>query len=339
MPRLALFLLLFAFGTSLLGCSSSNLIAPNSKPYKETQFLMDTIIEITAYGPNREQAVKEAFGEFERIHRLANVFDANSQVGQINQQAGKASVVTDGDLISIIGRAQTLSNQLNGTFDISIGPLTELWGIGRKGEFVPTQADINDVLSLVDYRLVKVDERQNTVFLPRAGMKLDLGGIAKGYATDKAIERLKAHGIKSALVNAGGNVRVIGARPDGQPWRIGVQHPQKGSEVIAKLALTEWDTMETSGDYQRFITVNGVRYSHILDPRTGWQPREVSSVTMVLNNSTDGDIFSTALFILGIDRGLALIKQFPGVEAIIVTNDGQVVTTPGLAGKVEITAN
>jgi FAD:protein FMN transferase len=316
------------------GCVSGNMVAP--KPYKETQFLMDTIIEITAYGPNAEPAVKAAFAEFKRLHDLTNNFVADSQVSQINSHAGTAKVVVDPDLIAMLSRANELSDKLDGVFDVSIGPLTDLWGIGRKGEFVPTQAQISELLPLVGYHQVEIDKSANTVYLTQRGMLLDLGGIAKGYATDKAIEVLKNKGITSALVNAGGDVRVIGQKPDQKPWRIGIQDPRNTEGVIAKLALTQWDTMETSGDYQRFITKENVRYSHIIDPRTGWQPREIASVTTVNNSSGDGDVLGTAIFVLGVERGLELLKQFPGTEAIVVTTDGKIIITPGLEGKVEI---
>lgn len=309
---------------------------PAAKPYKETQFLMDTIVEITAYGPGAETAVKASFAELKRLHDITNNFDPASQVSRINQAAGRDKVKVDPDLIAMMQRANELADKLEGTFDVTVGPLTDLWGIGRKGDFVPSSEDIDKVLPLVNYRLVAIDATAGTVYLPKEGMKLDLGGIAKGYAVDKAIDVLKNHGIVSALVNAGGDVRVIGRRPDGNPWRIGVQHPRKADAIIAKLALTEWDTMETSGDYQRYIMKDGVRYSHVLDPRTGRQPRQLVSVTMAVNNSADGDIFSTALLILGPERGLKLLRQFPGVEAIMVAADGRVIVSPGLEGKAEI---
>lgn len=306
------------------------------KPYTETQFLMDTVVEITAYGPGAEQGGKAAFAELKRLHDLSNNFDPASQVSQINQAAGRSKVKADPDLIAMLLRSNELAQKLDGTFDVTIGPLTDLWGIGRKGDYVPTQEDIDKTLPLVNYRLVAVDPAAGTVFLPKEGMKLDLGGIAKGYAVDKIIAILKNHGVKSALVNAGGDVRVIGRRPDGNPWRIGVMHPRKSEAVIAKLALTDWDTMETSGDYQRYIVHDGVRYAHILDPRTGRQPRQLASVTVAVNSSADGDIFSTALFVLGPERGMAALRKFPEVEAIMITDEGKVLVSPGLEGKAEI---
>ena len=153
--------------------------------------------------------------------------------------------------------ANSISSTAEDTFDISIGALTDLWGIGRKGDYVPSSAEIKERLPLVNYKIVKIDEEKGTVYLPQKGMLFDLGGIAKGYAVDKAIDKLREWGVSSALINAGGDVRVLGKRPDGQPWRIGIQDPRDNAKVAGKLALTEWDTMETSGDYQRFFIKAG----------------------------------------------------------------------------------
>ncbi|HWR41624.1 FAD:protein FMN transferase [Sporomusa sp.] len=315
------------------GCGPGALFAP--KPYKETQFLMDTIIDITAYGQGNEAAVKTAFDEFKRINELTNRFDENSQVSKINQAAGKDKVQVDPDVIAMLKLARSRSEQLDGALDITVGALTELWGVGHKGEFVPSQAEIKAALPLVDYRLLEIDDKANTVFLPKTGMSIDLGAVAKSYANRKAIDALKAKGIKSALVNAGGEVRVIGTRPDGQPWRVGVQDPRNTEGLAAKISLSDWDSLETSGDYQRFFIKDNVRYAHIIDPRTGVQPREVVSVTIVSKSDNYADVLSTAMFVLGVERGQELLKQYPGTEAVFITNDGKKVVTPGLAGKIE----
>jgi len=316
------------------GCSMGSPFA--AKPYKETQFLMDTIIEITAYGNGNEAGVKAAFAEFKRINDLTNRFDESSQVAKINQAAGKEKVQVDPDVITMLKLARSRSEQLNGALDVSVGALTELWSVGHKGEFVPSDAEIKALLPLVNFELIEIDDKANTVFLPKPGMRIDLGAVAKGYADRKAIDALKAHGIKSALVNAGGDVRIIGKRPDGQPWRIGVQDPRDSEGIAAKIALADWDVLETSGDYQRFFIKDGVRYSHIIDPHTGYQPRGVASVTIVAKAENNVDILSTAIFVLGVEKGQELLKQYPGTEAIFITTDGKKIITPGLEGKVEL---
>lgn len=307
----------------------------NPKPYKEKQSFMDTIIEITVYGTNREVAVKAAFDEFARIQAICDRFNPDSQVSEINQMAGISPVVVDGTLIEIINHSIKLSDKLDGAFDITIGALTAVWGIGHKGDFVPSQEEIDKILPLVNYRNIVIDG--NSVFLSKPGMKLDLGGVAKGYALNKAIETLKAYGMQSAFVNAGGDIRVIGTKPDGAPWRVGVQHPRKKDELIAKLSLTEWDTLETSGDYQRFYIKDGRRYAHILNPNTGNQPPDLASVTLIYQDTAaNSNIASSGILALGLERGQQVLKRFPGVEAMFVTTSGQVVVTPGLKDKIEL---
>lgn len=320
--------LLILLTIALVGC-----LTP--KPYKETQFLMDTVIEITAYGPNAEDAVKDAFAEFKRVQRLSDKFDPNSQLSQVNRAAGMGKTAVDPDLVLMIDRSVKMSRVSQGKFDITIGALTELWGVGHKGEYIPAQYDIKQVLPLVDYRLIDLDSTYNTVSLTKSGMTLDLGGIAKRYAIEKALEKLHGYGIQSALINAGGDISVIGNKPDNTPWRIGLQHPRKTDGLLAKITLDRWNTVETSGDYQRYFIKDGVRYAHILDPNTGVQPNEIASVTLISKNNS-ADIRSSAVFVLGIDKGLELLAQYPGTEAIIVGTDGRIIVTPGLGSSVEI---
>ena len=333
LPRLLLLplLLLVLF---CAGCGRSE------TPYKETQILLDTVIEITAYGPEAESGVKAALQEFRKIEPLTNHFNPESQVSQINRQAGVAKVKVDPELVRMLLHAKEMSQKMNGAFDVSIGAVTQLWGIGHKGDFVPDGAEIKKALSLVDYRLIEVDEANNTVYLPKKGMYLDLGGVAKGAALVNAAAALQRAKVTAALINAGGDVKVIGKKPDGKPWRIGVQDSRNSEAVVAKLTLEKWDTLETSGDYQRYFMKDGVRYHHIIDPKTGVQPREIASVTLIYQDSPENDnLTSSGILVLGVARGLEVLAGFPGVEALIVTTDGRVITTPGLGGQVEVNRN
>ena len=323
-------LVLFLLGLS--GCAS---ISPlHSKPYKETQFLMDTVIEITAYGPQAETATQAAFNEFKRLQILSDRYNPDSQISKINQQAGISPVSVDPDVMKMIIDAVEISQKTDGAFDISVGALTELWGIGHKEDYVPSEEEIQRVLPLVDYRLIQVDTAAQTIFLPKPGMKLDLGGVAKDYALDKAAHMLKLQGVKSALVNAGGDIQVIGTKPDGTPWRIGVQDPRNTDGIAVKIPLQPWNALQTSGDYQRFFIKNGVRYAHIIDPRTGRQPTEIASVTLVYQNNGQYGVASSGFIVLGLEKGLAALQQFPGVEAVFITTAGKTILSPGLQGKV-----
>lgn len=325
---------LLAAGLIINGCLSGRDAQP--QPYRETRFLMDTAVEITAYGPEVQPAVQAALAEFQRIQTISDRYSPDSQVTRINQMAGIDKVVTDPSLLAMVNRAGEISQQTDGAFDISVGALTELWGVGHKGDYVPAESEISRVLPLVDYRRVITDMADHTVFLPAEGMKLDLGGIAKGYAINRAANILRERGIQSALINAGGDIQVIGPKPGGMPWRIGVQDPRSAERLIAKITLTDWDMMETSGDYQRYFIKAGIRYTHILDPKTGKQPREVAGVTLVYNHRQSGLIPSSAFMVLGVEKGIEVLRRFPGVEAIFVTADGRVIVTPGLEGRVEL---
>jgi thiamine biosynthesis lipoprotein len=324
----------------LIIAATLGLIAKNNattKSYSESHIMMDTLIEITAYGPKREEAVQAAFDEFRRMESICDRFNPNSQVAKINEMAGIQKVTVDPDLIAMINHSIELSKKLDGSFDITVGALTDLWGIGHKDNFVPTQAEIDAVLPLVDYRLIEVDSVNNTVYLPKKGMKIDLGGVAKGYSINKASEALASFQIKSALINDGGDIRVIGNKPDGTPFRIGVQDPRKSDGMIATIPMLECDTLATSGDYQRFFEKDGIRYSHIIDPKTGKQPRAIASVTLVYKDSNViSDIPSLGMFVLGVEKGIEALKEFPGIEAMFVTTDGKIIVTPGLEGKIDI---
>lgn len=317
------------------GCFFSRLT--KHEPYRETRFFMDTVVEIVAYGPEAQPAVQAAFDEFQRLEELSSHFKPDSQVTKLNQLAGSTKLVVDSSLLEMMILAKEASEKTGGAFDVSVGPLTDLWGIGHKGEYIPDQTEIDQVMPLVGYRMIAIDEAAHTVFLTKPGMRIDLGGIAKGYAVNRAAGILEAAHVESAMINAGGDIQVIGKKPDGQPWRIGVQHPRESDGVIAKITLAEWDMAETSGDYQRYFIKDDVRYAHILDPATGRQPREIASVTLLYDHKRTGFIPSSAFQVLGVEAGLAVLQKFPGVEAIFVTVDGRIVTTPGLNGKVELT--
>jgi FAD:protein FMN transferase len=325
----------FALIVLLFGCATLPIGQP--KGVKETQFIMDTIIEITAYGPQAQAAIDNAFAEMKRIDGLMNIYDENSEASKINAMAGKGPVVVSDDMLFVLEKSLYFSELTHGAFDVTIGPLTTLWGIGKKDDYVPSSQEIAQVKSRVNYQDLKIDKNQQTVFLTKPGMMIDLGSVGKGYAVDRAIAIMKQHQVKSALVNAGGSIRVIGSKPDGKPWRIGVQHPRMSDGLVAKVALTQWDALDTSGDYQRFFIKDGVRYHHILDPKTGMPGYRNSSNSIAMNSALDADILNTALFLLDVETGLRLMQTFPGADALWVSENGQVTITPGFEGKLEVT--
>jgi thiamine biosynthesis lipoprotein len=201
---------------------------------------------------------------------------------------------------------------------------------------VPEPVEIEAAAALVDYSLMENDYAAGKVFLPSSGMALDLGGIAKGYIVDRGLELLARSGIGHALLNAGGDIGILGPKPDGSPWRIGVKHPRRDDELIAVISWLKKGAVVTSGDYERFFEEDGERYHHILDPRTGYPARNLLSATVVAPTAIEADALSTALFVMGPQRGLELVESLPGVEAILVTPQLELLISSGLQDCVEL---
>lgn len=304
-----------------------------AQPYHETRFALDTVIDITAYGPDAPAAVQAAWQEMARLDGLLNCYDADSEVARINQAAGGQPVPVSDDTLQVIAAAVHFAALTDGAFDPTIGPVTQLWGIGKKGEYVPPDDAVAQAVRLVDYRRVELDAAHHTVRLSRPGMALDLGGIAKGYILDHMAAVLRGHGVTAALINGGGDIRVIGTKPDGTPWRIGIQDPRHADQISAKITLQQWTAVSTSGDYQRYFDLHGQRYHHIFDPRTGYPTHTIPSVTL-LTGADVGDIPSSALVVMGRQKAEAFLRQFPGVAAVFIDYDGAVTHTPMAAGSI-----
>lgn len=313
--------------------------------FSDEKFLMDTLIQIKVYCEDSEkgrQALEKAFAAFERIHDTTDRFQKNGQtaaandVVKINENAGVKPVTVSADTIKMIERSNHFAGLTGGAFDITIGPVMDLWGFGKGEQHVPADAEINRVLSLVDYRKVKVDPESMTAFLTKPGMSMDLGGVAKGYATDEAVNALREMGIQHAIINAGGNVYALGDKPDGSPWRVGVQDPRGDKDIIAVLYLKDKAAV-TSGDYQRYFEEGGVRYHHIVNPSTGKQAGDVMQTTVVTDSAADADILSTTVFVLGAQDGMSFMRGLPAAGAIFVGADRQVSHTENLSDQLEFT--
>ena len=218
-----------------------------------------------------------------------------------------------------------------GSFDITIGPLVDLWQINSGTEYVPGAFQRAQRLALVNYRNVEIDVEEKTIYLPQPGMKLDLGGVAKGYAVDRALAVLDEWGVTAAMVDAGGDLAVLGRRTDGNPFRIGIRHPRNSREYVAVVPVAGRASIVSSGDYERFFYKDGVRYHHIFDPTTGLPAcRGVVSATVLGPTAMEGDILSTAVFVLGVEEGLALVESLEGFEALVVTEELEVLKTTGM---------
>ncbi len=300
--------------------------------YNYHHMAMDTTIELRLQADSRREAdaVKdEVFAEMERLEELLSRSLSGSDVERLNRMAGKEAVEVSPETLLVVEAALEYSRLSEGAFDPTIAPLIDVWGFRDQQYRVPGQAEIESALSRVDYRLLQLDPEQGTLYLPEVGMSLDLGGIAKGYIVDRAMAVLSRAGIKHAFLNAGGDIALLGGRPDGDPWRIGVRHPREDNKNIAVLPLIG-GAVVTSGDYERTFEEDSVRYHHILDPSTGQPALLLSSVTIVAPTTIEADALSTAVFVLGPRLGMALAEQLPGVEAVLVTAEMEILISSGL---------
>lgn len=297
-----------------------------------TALIMGTLVEIKAYGEDREfleKAINDAFGEMMRLEELFSTRIPESEISRLST-AVEPLQVSD-ETVALLRLGQTIARQSDGAFDMGLGKLKQLWAIEESEPQIPDKDALQQALQGTGPEALQIEGRLVRKQVP--GLKVDLGGIAKGYAVDRAAELLRHSGVLSAAVNAGGDLRLIGDR-QGQPWRIGIQHPRKSGEIIATVKLKN-RAVVTSGDYERYFERDGVRYHHIFDPKTGRPARGIQSVTVLANDAASADALATAAFVLGPQAGLALLESTPDVEGFLITADGQRLVTGGLEGVLE----
>ena len=320
MKRLLCLLLALCMVLSLTACGGE-------QPESVQLFAMDTVMDLTAYGENAAAALTDASREINRLERLLSRTIDTSEISQIN--AGGAVTVSE-ETASLLAQAQTYTAATDGAFDITIAPLVSLWGITTDSPYVPTQQEIDALLPLVGSEHLHLSGDTATL---DDGCAIDLGGIAKGYASDRLADIFAQYGVDSALVSLGGNVYARGTKPGGAAWSVAVQHPEQDG-YAAMLSLTDAFAV-TSGGYQRYFTgPDGTVYQHILDPKTGWPVQgDLLSVTIVADNGTMADAYSTALYVMGREAAQDFWRQNGGFDMVLITKDGQVLYTPGLADK------
>lgn len=309
-----------------------------STPFKKTEFLMGTVVTIKIFDKDKEEVLNQVFDRIELLASQITVNEEGSIIDEINVNAGLKPVQVPDDIYRLVKAGKDYSGYSGGDFDITIGPLTNLWHIGFPDEKKPTQAEIDEILPFINYRKIELNEEKQTVYLPEQGMMLDLGGIAKGFITDEVVKVLEDNGVKSAIIDLGGNIYVKGKNASGKPWEVGVQDPfSDRGEMVGKMEETD-TSIVTSGIYERYLEVDGVKYHHILSPKTGYSVNnDVAGITIVSDKSFDGDGYSTTIFIKGVDEGLKAVEQMDGMEAIFVTKDKKVYLTSGLKDKFTLT--
>ena len=301
-------------------------------PSSRTEIALNTVCTITLFDPESYEVFLDIFRRIREIESRMSMFLPNSDVAHINAAAGIAPVQVHDDVFMVIERAVQIAERSGGAFDPTIGPLMALWDIKGINPRVPSQEEIDAVLPLVNWRNIELDRERRTVFLSSPGMALDLGGIAKGYAADEARAIIQTARLERAIINLGGDAIMHGERPDGSPWRVGLHTPHVGQRTALGIIRGRDITAVTSGVYEQYFVHNGVHYHHLLSPFDGRPARTgILSATIVSSGtSMDADALSTAIFVLGYERGRALVDSLEGVEAIFVFENRSVRTTAGV---------
>jgi FAD:protein FMN transferase len=312
----------------LLGAALHSSAAQAEWLYREAA-IMGTRCSVELWATDRAEgdaAIEAVFADMRRIDALMSTYKPDSEVSRVNAGAGKAPVPVSAELFSLLETAQQYSALSSGAFDITYASVGYLYDYREHKR--PDGKAIAAALPGVDYRALKLDRVKRTVFFGKPGMRIDLGGIAKGHAVDRGIQILKERGLTHAMVNAGGDTRVSGDRL-GKPWIVGIRHPDRKDEVVLRMPLED-AAFSTSGDYERFFDEGGVRYHHILNPKTGTSPHEVRSVTVIASSATRTDGLTKTVFILGPKAGLEFINSLPDADAIVIAADGKVSYSKGL---------
>jgi thiamine biosynthesis lipoprotein len=287
-----------------------------------TLFRIDVIVSDEVAG---RRAIDAAFVEIERAEEILSNWSETSQISELNRAAGIQPVVVSDELIAVLDRALDISRLTAGAFDITFASCGGLWSIRERR--IPTDTEIAACLEHVDYRQVALDLQQSAVFVADRNTRVGIAGLAKGYRVDRAAHVLDTWGVMDYVVDGGGDMRVSSAGKD-DPWKIRVAHPRRPGEALGTVDLRS-GAIATSGDYEWFFEVDGVRYHHILDPATGRPARKCVSATVIAENAVDADALATGLFVMGPSEGLALAERLPGVEALLIAPDLSVHTTSG----------
>ncbi|MBY6797212.1 FAD:protein FMN transferase [Clostridium botulinum] len=309
-----------------VGCNSKS-----EEPVSRETYLMGTIINIKAYGKNADKAVQASVDKISDIENKMSLNISTSEINKINKNAGIAPVKVSKNTFDVVKASLIYSEKSKGSFDITVEPLVSLWGIGTDKARIPSKDEISNALKLINYKDVVINEKESTIMLKRKGQAIDLGAIAKGYTADELKKVLLNYNVSSAFLSLGGNVYVLGNKPDKTPWKIGVQNPLEPRGDYLGIVSVSDKSVVTSGNYERFFERNGKRYHHIFDTKTGYPAEKgLISVSIISDKSIDGDALSTSVYTLGLDEGKKLIESLKGVEAIFVTNDKKVYVTSGL---------
>jgi thiamine biosynthesis lipoprotein len=299
--------------------------------------LMGTLVFVTAVAPDEavaHRAAAAALEEIRRLEQLLSTWIPASELSRVNAAAGREPVRVSPDTMFLLRKSLEVAELTGGGFNIAVGPAVDLWGVSAEPR-VPADAELAALAPLTDLGAVVLDAAAGTVYLATPGMRLDVGGIGKGFAADRAAAAMRAAGATAGVVALSGDIKTFGRLPDGERFVFGIQHPRKEGAILARLELQD-EAISTAGDYQRYFEQDGVLYHHILDPRTLKPSRLCQSVTVVAKEGVDADGLDTGLFVMGPERAMALVERLPDVEAVIVDAAGRMTVSSGLTDRLRI---
>lgn len=320
---------------TLAGCVSAGQTPPVL--VKRAQMHMGTLVTITAMASSEEAAQRAVTAGFQEIHRLEEILSTwipASDLSRVNAAAGLEPVRVAPEALRLIKRSLEMAALTEGGFNIAVGPAVEAWSVTERAH-IPTAGELAGLKPLVDLKQIQLDEQAGTVFLARRDMRIDVGGIGKGFAADLAAAVMQTAGATAGVVALSGDIKTFGRMPVGERFRFGIQHPRREGAVLATLEM-ENEAISTAGDYERYFERDGVRYHHILDPQTLQPARQCRSVTVVASEGTVADGLDTGIFVMGPERGMALVERLPDVEAVIVDDAGRVLVSSGLKARLHI---
>jgi thiamine biosynthesis lipoprotein len=316
----------------ICGLILSHFAQASAKRVVKSLPLMGSVFEFTAVHEDTAVsilAIAAAITEVERIESLISSWKTTSETSLINKNAGIEPVQVSKELFTLIERCKKIGDFTNGAFDITCNVLFDLWKFDGSMKSAPSDEAINEKLKLIGYQQIVLDATQSSVFLPKKGMQIGFGAIGKGYAANKAQALMKKMGISGGIVNAGGDLSLWGYSEFHSPWRIGVQDPKQANKIMSWLSVTNMAVV-TSGDYERFVEFDGIRYAHIMNPKTGWPVRGVISVSIHCPDAELADALATSVFVMGVKEGIQLINKMEHVEGFIMDDKGVIFASEGI---------
>ena len=297
--------------------------------FKRTLILMGSRFDITVVASNEKEGNKyidSAIFEIARIEKLISSWDVNSETSLINKLSGIKPIKVDKELFDLIERSIAISALTNGAFDISYASMDRIWNYDGTMREMPSEEKISSSIKKVGYQNIIIDKEAQTVFLKLKGMKIGFGAIGKGYAADKAKALLIEKGVKAGIINASGDLNAWGKQANGTDWMVAITNPLNKNKVFSWLPIND-SAIVTSGNYEKFISFNGIRYSHIIDPRTGYPSTGIISTSIMTSNAELADAISTSVFVMGVETGLDFINQLKGVDCIIIDEQNKIHTS------------